>query len=216
MRRNLQEKQQNDLQRVKSINQNTKQIVNSEDRRVRKTKKALREGFSELMHTKDIKDITIRELTDKVDIHRSTFYAHYEDIYDLYQKIEDGVIEELLEIITANFSLSFSDYYTVLINYAADNKKLCKMLFANPAPSFSNRLTALFKNACLQSWCSMLKCDNVNEALDYYAEYHLHGGFAMIAKWADVDFSYPQTQIIQNLADMDANMAYFLRKTIKR
>jgi len=59
-------------------------IEQKEDRRVRKTKKALREGLAELLTQKSIQKITVRELTDKVDIHRSTFYANYEDIYDLF------------------------------------------------------------------------------------------------------------------------------------
>ena len=47
-----------------------------EDRRVRKTKKALRESLAELLAEKSIQYISVRELTDKADVHRSTFYAN--------------------------------------------------------------------------------------------------------------------------------------------
>ena len=62
-------------------------IENKEDRRVRKTKKALREGLIELLNEKSIQSITVRELTDKVDIHRSTFYANFKDVYELYNHV---------------------------------------------------------------------------------------------------------------------------------
>ena len=51
------------------------------DRRVRKTRAQLRAGLARLMQKKNIREITVTELVDEVDINRSTFYLHYEDIY---------------------------------------------------------------------------------------------------------------------------------------
>ena len=68
---------------------------NNDDRRVRKTKKALQNAFAELLLTKEIQNISIRELTDYADIHRATFYMHYKDIYDLYEQLEDTIIYDL-------------------------------------------------------------------------------------------------------------------------
>ena len=71
----------------------------NDDRRVRKAKKALRQGLSELLLKKNIKDISVRELTDYVDIHRGTFYLHYRDIYDLYAQIEAETAQEVKGIL---------------------------------------------------------------------------------------------------------------------
>ena len=65
------------------------------DRRVRKTKAQLREGLAHLMLEKSIKEITVKELVDKVDINRSTFYLHYSDIYQMLQKIEEEALENI-------------------------------------------------------------------------------------------------------------------------
>lgn len=43
------------------------------DRRVKKTEKALAETLSTLLVNKKIQAITIRELTETADVHRSTF-----------------------------------------------------------------------------------------------------------------------------------------------
>ena len=51
------------------------------DRRIRKTKAQLRAGLAKLMQEKSIKEITVKELVEEVDINRSTFYLHYSDIY---------------------------------------------------------------------------------------------------------------------------------------
>ena len=53
------------------------------DRRIRKTKQQLQEGFIQLRKTKSIKDITVKELCELTDLNRGTFYLHYKDIYDI-------------------------------------------------------------------------------------------------------------------------------------
>lgn len=43
------------------------------DRRIRKTKAQLRHGLAKLLKEKTIKEITVKELVEEVDINRSTF-----------------------------------------------------------------------------------------------------------------------------------------------
>lgn len=54
------------------------------DRRVRKTRALLLQGLVKMMENHDIQDISVKELTELVDINRGTFYLHYDDIYDDY------------------------------------------------------------------------------------------------------------------------------------
>jgi AcrR family transcriptional regulator len=49
----------------------------------------LADGLIELMKTKPFKQITVKELCDLANVHRSTFYIHYEDIYALLRAVED-------------------------------------------------------------------------------------------------------------------------------
>lgn len=67
------------------------------DRRVRKTRAQLRAGLARLMQKKNIKEITVKELVDEIDINRSTFYLHYTDIYQMLQSIEGELMEDILE-----------------------------------------------------------------------------------------------------------------------
>ena len=61
--------------------------MTGKDRRVRKTKTQLKAGLARLLKEKGINEITVTELTEQVDINRSTFYLHYRDIYDMMEKI---------------------------------------------------------------------------------------------------------------------------------
>ena len=54
----------------------------------------LLQGLVKMLETHDIQDISIKELTELVDINRGTFYLHYDDIYDMLHKVEDEMFQE--------------------------------------------------------------------------------------------------------------------------
>lgn len=55
----------------------------------------IRAYFISLLDTTDIDHITVRMICENTGIHRSTFYAHFEDIYDLLRKTETAMNAEL-------------------------------------------------------------------------------------------------------------------------
>lgn len=71
----------------------------AEDRRVRKTKKAIQDVFCEMTKEKRLNEITVKELCAKADINKSTFYLHYRDIYDLAKSIQNILIEDVCAVI---------------------------------------------------------------------------------------------------------------------
>ena len=68
--------------------------INNEDSRVRRTKKLIRQGLVELAKTKRINKITVKELTDHIEINRGTFYLHYKDVYDLVDSLENELYND--------------------------------------------------------------------------------------------------------------------------
>lgn len=71
------------------------------DRKKRYTRMVLQDSLIELMREKPINKITIKELCERADINRTTFYAHYTDQYDLLRKIESDTLSWAKEIISA-------------------------------------------------------------------------------------------------------------------
>lgn len=110
-----------------------------EDRRIKRTKRQLSAGLIELMKNKNIKDITIKELVEKVDINRSTFYLHYSDIYDLLNDIEKNLMEEVTSVFNSYKNIEqLEDSYAFLLTLFKtfdNNRELCKILMNNPNSS---------------------------------------------------------------------------------
>ena len=79
------------------------------DLRYIKTEKAIRKTFHELLQEKDISRITVKELTERAEINKTTFYAHYETLPDLVNTLE-----------------------TENINYIINNLDQVQLLYTNP------------------------------------------------------------------------------------
>lgn len=75
------------------------------DRRVRRTKALLLQGLIQLMEENDIKDISVKELSDLADINRGTFYLHYSDVYNMLGKIEEELFQEFNEILERDLAV---------------------------------------------------------------------------------------------------------------
>ena len=57
------------------------------DRRVGKTRKALKEALTDLILEKSYEAVTVQDVIDRADVGRSTFYAHFTDKHDLLMAI---------------------------------------------------------------------------------------------------------------------------------
>ncbi|RST72797.1 TetR/AcrR family transcriptional regulator [Siminovitchia acidinfaciens] len=62
------------------------------DPRILRTRKLIMDSFIELSGKKEFKDITIKDITTEAMINRATFYYHFEDIYDLLDKVLSEVL----------------------------------------------------------------------------------------------------------------------------
>ncbi|MEB7065288.1 TetR/AcrR family transcriptional regulator C-terminal domain-containing protein [Mammaliicoccus sciuri] len=67
----------------------------AEDRRVRKSKRAIKQAFIQLLKENNLDRITIQQISDIADVNRGTFYLNYEDKYALLDEMENEQIEKI-------------------------------------------------------------------------------------------------------------------------
>ncbi|MCQ6282513.1 TetR/AcrR family transcriptional regulator [Bacillus sp. EB600] len=70
------------------------------DPRVLRTRKLIMDSFIELSAKKEFKNITVKDITTEAMINRATFYYHFDDIYDLLEKV-------LSEVLLVNLNYDF-------------------------------------------------------------------------------------------------------------
>ena len=121
-----------------------------EDRRVRRTKQLIKQSLIELMHEKPFKDITVKDITERADLNRGTFYLHYVDIYDLLSKIEDETLQAIEEMmLDYRCKINMPSCYELLdelFSYIEDNRDLFEVLLHSQSEGiFLNKLQYLIK-----------------------------------------------------------------------
>lgn len=58
-----------------------------------RSRRMIREAFLELLDEKEFGKITVTDITNRADLNRSTFYAHYPDVRGVVEEIQDEIIE---------------------------------------------------------------------------------------------------------------------------
>ena len=85
------------------------------DARNRYTRMRIREAFWEKIKKKPIEKITVKEICEKAEINRTTFYYHYHDVYDVYERIQEETIAKFGKLVRNQAMHSRSIEETILL-----------------------------------------------------------------------------------------------------
>lgn len=64
---------------------------------MRRTRASIMAAFSRLLEERPLNKITVKDVVDRCDINRNTFYYHFQDIPDLLQEIMEEEVNALIE-----------------------------------------------------------------------------------------------------------------------
>lgn len=97
-----------------------------------RSRKWIRQAFMELLREKELEKITVTDIVKRADINRSTFYAHYKDIYALVEEIEDEIVSSSIELLSEmKYHNVFKDplpFLRAITKPLEENQELYKLL----------------------------------------------------------------------------------------
>ena len=157
------------------------------DRRVRKTRRQLRECLITLLKEKKVQDITVRELTDMADLNRGTFYLHYKDVFDLLEKTEAELQEDFNQLVCKHDAVDLKQRPSVIFNeiysLVYDNADLIEILLGeNGDLNFVNRVKQLIREKCLKDWMEVFRSGNA-AAFDAFFSFIVSGCIGLVQYW---------------------------------
>lgn len=188
--------------------------TNTYDRRTAKTRKAIIDALADLLYEKELHKVTVKEITEKADINRGTFYKHYLDVYDLYDKAEQDILVDLGMLVLQLESLPSDQFFTHLVDYIDDNRAIFRMMFS---PNSTSKLRDRF-NRCLEGSFRQVEAEKKDKSasditLRYQTNYRTRGCVAIIALWVRGDFAEKKDFIVKMLSELDSNTEKFISKT---
>lgn len=108
----------------------------AERRDVLKSISSIKQAFLCLCETKDVRKITVREIIDGANVSRGTFYAHFQDVYDLKEKTETEIINQIFsqaqskDIIDA-INSPYPVIYDILTSFYKNRENIKKLIGAD-------------------------------------------------------------------------------------
>ena len=157
----------------------------AEDRRVKRTKRVLRECLFSLLEEKSIDDITVKELTEAADVNRSTFYFYYNDINDMMMQIQNEIFEVFEESVMSKegkfiTTEDFRDYILRFLLFCKEYEKICKFVISNDPNNF---LSKKIKKALLTKIPDSAKVFPENEPKRYLTCFGLSAMWETVIQW---------------------------------
>jgi len=183
------------------------------DRRTLKTRRAICEALAELLAEKELHKVTVQEIADKADINRVTFYKHYLDVYDLYDKIEQETLVELGLLVLKLDEVQSKEFCKDFVDYIEDNKAVFKMMFSpNSTQSMRDKFTKLVEGLFLKVESEQLNARLDDDVLLYETCYRAQGAIAVISKWVLGGFSESRDFLVKVLSELDSNTGKLILK----
>ena len=172
------------------------------DRRVLKTKRAIRNAFIKLLAEKDINDITVTNIADEADIDRKTLYNYYGGIFEIREELENELAslldQAIKEIDFANNIKNPLHIFEILTSILTEHLELCGYLMKLNANSHIVRkidglLKSKLKEAMKQSTV-ITSTENIDLCADFIAS----GLLSVYQNWFNSDRSAPLKEVSIN------------------
>ena len=129
------------------------------DKRSRKSRQAIKDAFKEMVLTQEMSHIVIKELAEKADVNRKTFYLHYTDVYNVLEDVEDELLDDIKKIF-GKFDMNKikTDPYPLLLAISdgvsgSENETFNKLLFSSTiSGNFMRKIKDMLKKELFNSY----------------------------------------------------------------
>ena len=150
------------------------------NQRISLTKKLLKNSLTEMLQTRSIYQVSIRELCERAGINRSTFYKHYGSQFDLLAEMEQDLVVNIEQTL-ASLDAYDKNALEQIIVYLEQNIDFVRLLInSNVDPEFPEKLFSLDP---IRRIMGSLKTDMADDEYDYFCCFLLYGSYEVIHRW---------------------------------
>ena len=168
-----------------------------EDRRVAMTRRLLKDALTDILRTEDIYHVSIRELCQRADVNRTTFYKYYGNQFDLLADMENDLLEFLVSTIREHDANPVKIIETIC-EYLESHLEFGRLIVNNNVdPLFPQRLFAqeVLRESVMQNYGTMPD----ETAQEYLFNYVIYGAYRIICLWINKEQREPPEEIAQLL-----------------
>lgn len=154
------------------------------NRSVRRTKGKLKDALIQLLMKKPAKDITVREIAEIADVSRGTFYLYYRDVYDMIEKQERVLLDQLQEIMDGIAVGAEGEAYRSILAtlvLVQENSELFQALLGpNGSHEFVCAMSVIISKPVSQSIGQIAPCAGTAQLVDGF---FIKGFIGLVEEW---------------------------------
>lgn len=163
------------------------------DRRIAKTRHAIRDALVTLIKEKGFDALTVRDIVVRANINRGTFYLHYKDKFDLLEQTETEILQDLQHLFLRANSIRLEDVHgteqlqglvILLLEYVKDHAELMHAVLGLQGDySFITRIRSMLEQNLRLGALSGLKAENFSVPREYLIAYLMHAHLGVLQSW---------------------------------
>ncbi len=170
------------------------------NQRTRLSKILLKNALMDLLSEKgSVTKISVRELCERADLNRSTFYAHYSEPKELLEEVEAELLDatrEHLQRIGAENDTGAHRYLLSFLIYIKENDKPFRTLLIDAGdPEFRSK----FMQQSIIQFVENLNISFPKDQEQYIYSYILNGSTGVIIQWMRSDYSIDENALVDLL-----------------
>ena len=160
------------------------------NRRAIMSKRMIKTTLTEMLMQEPLESVSVTRLCKTADINRSTFYAHYIDIFDVMEDMEDDYAEKISLFRLGNATGIVLEQVRDLVSYVDKHQESYLVLLKN----------GYLKEKCIKEWTKMfvdadgeeLNCEKQNLIVRCMVSEVLE----VLRRWITGEITIPYQEII--------------------
>ena len=159
------------------------------------TAELMNQALLALLEKKDIDFITVTEITKKAGVNRSTFYLHYDNVYELLEETIENLTRQFISSFDVQFPIEIksqedaflitADFLAPYLNFCKNNKNVLKLVrkkaqLFNQEKAYRQMYSKILYPAISQF------IEEETEKI-YKLEFFTRGVVAIVDKWIELD-----------------------------
>lgn len=163
--------------------------MNKSEVKFQNTARKMNSALIELLEEKEFSQITVLEVCKRAGVNRSTFYAHYNNTYDLLEEVHISFNKELSKHFTAEDSIFVENDMLISIKKTVSYLEFIKehrFFFKTYMNNLNNfKRDEFYSSIKDKVLVPMLKKKNITDkaAVNYITQFFLQGIAAIIKEW---------------------------------
>ncbi len=168
--------------------------MNRSESKFKNTAVRMQQALIDLLEEKEFNDISITDICEKAGVNRSTFYAHYENLYDLLKETQESAITEFFDSLNSDigpsdFSKMSADelifispqYLVPYLTFIKKNRRLYEVYNNSNVFAVGEMDKQLIENIFVPIYAKNGVTDR--RVVEYMSHYFISGVSAITMEW---------------------------------